>query len=58
MFDARHLESIYQQWIQGNEAYIHRWAEFVEMIAKMNNVSGDVVMRELQKHRWFEWTRE
>ena len=55
MFDERHLQIIYQQWSNGNEAYVYCWLEFVEMAAQVNGVSADIMMKELQKYRWFEW---
>lgn len=56
MFDQRFLQNMYQQWSQGNEAHVHCWLEFVEMAAKVNGVTADVMMSELQKYGWFEWS--
>ena len=58
MFDQRFLQSMYQQWSQGNKAYIHCWIDFVEMAARVNGVTADVMMSELRKYRWFEWPGE
>ena len=56
MLDSRHLQSMYQQWCDGQyDTFRQRWADFVELAAKHNNVSADAMMRELQKYRWFEW---
>jgi hypothetical protein len=49
---------MYQAWLQGNEHYVRDWANFVEMAARWNNTTGDVVMRELQKCHWFKWGDE
>lgn len=47
---------MYQQWCDGQyDTFRQRWADFVELAAKHNNVSADAMMRELQKYRWFEW---
>jgi hypothetical protein len=46
---------MYQQWQQGNQEYIHRWADFVELVARETKTSQDQVMRELQKTYWFQW---
>jgi hypothetical protein len=53
--DGRQLHHMYQAWMQGNENYIRDWAKFVEWAAHWNSTTGDVVMRELQKHEWFKW---
>jgi hypothetical protein len=45
---------MYQAWMQGNDQYVRDWYNFVEFAAKQCNTTGDVVMRELQKHSWFE----
>jgi hypothetical protein len=55
MFDSRTLQSMYQQWCNGNEEALHCWYEFVEFAAKHNKVSADTMMRELQKYYWFKW---
>jgi len=47
---------MYQQWCNGQaDAARYRWADFVELAAKTNGVDADAMMRELQKHYWFEW---
>jgi hypothetical protein len=53
MFESE-LQRMYQAWMQGNQNYIHDWANFVECAARWNNTTGDVIMRELQKYHWFE----
>ena len=55
MLDLRFVQSMYQQWQQGNQEYIHRWADFVELVARETKTSQDQVMRELQKTYWFQW---
>jgi hypothetical protein len=54
MLDARTIQHMYQAWRQGNDQYVRDWYNFVEFAAKQCNTTGDVVMRELQKHSWFE----
>ena len=53
MFE-KYLLTMYQQWCQGNESYSHRYMDFVELVAKQQNISADAVMRELQKYYWFK----
>jgi hypothetical protein len=53
MLNTRQLEMMYQQWIQGNEEYVHRWFEFVAMAAKQLSATQEEVMKELQKTYWF-----
>lgn len=58
MISNRELEHMYQAWQQGQEDYVRNWASFVEWAAKLNNTTGDVVMRELQKCHWFQRPNE
>jgi hypothetical protein len=53
--DIRRLQNMYQQWQQGNEHYVARWADFIEMAAQETKQSQDAIMRELQKTYWFHW---
>lgn len=55
MFDQRFLLSMYQQWGDGQTHVGERWLEFVEMAARVNGTTADVMMRELQKYHWFLW---
>ena len=50
----RHLQCMYQQWCQGNENYLYRYMDFVELVAGQNNMNVDSMMRELQKYYWFK----
>ena len=50
----RHLQCMYQQWCQGNEDYLYRYMDFVELVARQNNMNVDSMMRELQKYYWFK----
>ena len=54
MMNSDELHKMYQAWQQGNEHYVRDWANFVEWAARWNQTTGDVVMRELQKHYWFK----
>ena len=49
----RNLEHIYQQWRQGNDDYIVRYMEFVEMVARINNISTDASLILLENTYWF-----
>ena len=53
--DSRLLESMYQQWRQGNNDYQNRWTDFVLLAAKEFNAEPKEVMDILQKKWWFEW---
>jgi hypothetical protein len=57
MFE-RELQHMYQAWCQDNLKARQDWYVFVERTALQQGVSADVVMRELQKYRWFEWEGE
>jgi hypothetical protein len=46
---------MYQQWGDGQTHVGERWLEFVEMAARVNGTTADVMMRELQKYHWFLW---
>ena len=50
----KNLHNMYQQWCQGNEDYLYRYMDFVELVARQNNMNVDAVMRELQKYYWFK----
>jgi len=58
MIDTRMLQTMYQQWCQGNNDAMHRWFDFVESSARSLNANPADVMRELQKCAWFHWERE
>ena len=48
------LQKMYQAWQQGNENYARDWADFVEWAARWYQTTGDAIVRELQKHYWFQ----
>jgi hypothetical protein len=54
----RLLETMYQQWQQGNSNYIHHWVRFVELAAKEFNQPEDAVIRQLQTQSWFSWPND
>ena len=58
MIDLRMLQTMYQQWCQGNNEFCHRWFDFVESSARSMNANPADVMRELKKCEWFQWERE
>jgi hypothetical protein len=55
MFNERWLQTVYQQWMQGQEEYAWRWAEFVRLAASINSTTIEVMEEELKKHGWFKW---
>jgi hypothetical protein len=58
MIDLRFLQTMYQQWMQGHEAYVHCWRDFVELAVKQTGQQQDEIMSQLQKTRWFCWCPE
>jgi hypothetical protein len=55
MYNGQFLQMMYQQWRNGNEAYTDAWREFVEMAARENNTTTELMLEELKKYRWFNW---
>jgi len=55
MINARHLETMYQQWTQGRDDWPLAWVEFVALAARECNESEVDIIKELQKHCWFNW---
>ena len=53
MIDIRFLQTMYQQWCQGNADAAFRYIDFIEMASKQTGVAQDQLMRELQKCYWF-----
>jgi hypothetical protein len=53
--DMRFLQSIYQQWCQGQTNAAFRYIDFLEMASKQMGIAQDQLMRELQKCYWFEY---
>ena len=52
------LETMYQQWQQGNENYVERWVDFIEMAEKQTHSTQYEIVTALQKTKWFMWIRE
>jgi len=50
----QYLQSMYQQWMQGNEDYMYRYLDFAALAAGHNNMTADAMLWELQKYRWFK----
>jgi hypothetical protein len=49
----RNLNHMYQQWRQGNNNYISRYMEFVEMVSRMNNLTTEASLTLLENTYWF-----
>jgi hypothetical protein len=49
------LQSVYQQWTQGQEEYAWRWAEFVRLAASINSTTVEVMEEQLKQYGWFKW---
>ena len=58
MIDLRFLQTMYQQWMQGNAEYARDWMIFIEFASKHVNASQADILNALQKTYWFEWQRE
>jgi len=56
--DSRHLQHMYQAWASGQEDAERDWYHFVEWAARLNNTTGDAVMRVLQTTYWFNIPKE
>lgn len=54
MINLRHLEMMYQQWMQDNASYAHRWLEFVELAAKQTSASQQEIIDALLTTYWFK----
>ncbi len=46
---------MYQQWIQGRDDWPHACVDFVALAAREYNESEADIIKELQKHCWFNW---
>ncbi len=55
MINVRLLEKMYQQWCQGRTDCYWAWPDFVALAAQEFSHSEDAIIRELQKHFWFNW---
>ena len=55
MFNERWLQTVYQQWMQEQEEYIYRWAEFVRLAASTHSTSAEIMEEQLKKYGWFKW---
>ena len=53
--DIRFLQTMYQQWSDGQSNAQSRWLDFVELASRQTGVAQDQLMRELQKCYWFKW---
>jgi hypothetical protein len=56
--DIRFLQTIYQQWSDGQSDVAARWVEFIEFASKQLHQDQETLRRELQKTHWFQWRRE
>lgn len=52
--DIRFLQTMYQQWSDGQSNATARYIDFLEMASKQIGVAQDQLMRELQKCYWFK----
>jgi len=55
MYNGQFLQMMYQQWCNGNESYTYAWKDFVELAARHNAVTTELMLEELKKYRWFSW---
>jgi hypothetical protein len=54
MIDLKHLELMYQQWIQGNASYVYRWGEFVKLASMQMSASQQEITDALTNTHWFK----
>ena len=52
--DIRFLQTMYQQWSDGQSNATARYIDFLEMASKQTGIAQDQLMRELQKCLWFK----
>lgn len=52
------LKEMFHIWIQGRDYDERNWIDFVEHVSKTLGYRQDIIMKELQKATWFNWTRE
>jgi hypothetical protein len=55
MYNDRFLQMMYQQWSDGQSDVTARWRAFVELAARHNAVTVEVMLEELKKYQWFSW---
>lgn len=55
MYSGSMLQKMYQQWCDGQSGSQHRWYAFVEMAARHNSTTPELMLEELKKYRWFKW---
>jgi hypothetical protein len=53
--DEQQLQRMYQAWQQGIKDPARDWDIFVELAAKQLNISGDKIIKILQRCHWFDW---
>jgi hypothetical protein len=56
--DLRFLETVYQQWANGQTDPAARWLDFVELASRQTYTGQVEIMEALQKTPWFQWRRE
>ena len=54
MTDLRFLQTVYQQWSDGQSEVASRARDFVEMAHRLTGEPQDQLMRELQQCSWFK----
>ena len=54
MIDLQQIEYFYQQWIQGNESYMHQQRDFIKMVCKVYCINEDELKKKLSSCAW--WT--
>jgi hypothetical protein len=55
MFNERWVQTVYQQWMQGQEEYVYRWEEFVRLAASISSTTVEIMEEQLKKCGWFKW---
>ena len=54
MTDLRFLQTVYQQWSDGQSNPGNRSGDFLELACRLTGTPKDQLMRELQQCTWFK----
>lgn len=58
MVDLRFLQTMYQQWCDGQTDVVGRWVDFIEFAQRHTNQNAEELREALQKTYWFRWRRD
>jgi len=58
MIDLRFLQTMYQQWSDGQQDAAGRWLDFIEFAARHTRHTQEEIRESLKKTYWFDWRRD